>query len=235
MIDITPLVSPSSAGIALLVEYLLRSNAKSAKNPKGNGPQDVATPQPFFDWLDRGVVPSKTWPWLDSPPAGYRFGFDLSAQAHNTKCPRYFSPEDDSLSQDWSKVCGINKEDYLLGFWAWNNPPYGRDAPKFAKKASEEVLKGARLVQLMKAAVGTRWFNKYVKGHPCKVIVLEGRVPFDGDYDGNSANFDSMLIEWNGGPFKIEFLDWKPLLAEWLVRQGLPAWPAPKKSGRAKA
>ena len=39
---------------------------------------------------------------------------DAAADATNAKCARYFTAEDDGLTQDWA------------GETVWLNPPYGR-------------------------------------------------------------------------------------------------------------
>ncbi|WP_242834032.1 phage N-6-adenine-methyltransferase [Desulfitobacterium hafniense] len=72
------------------------------------------TPQDFFNALDRI----------------YRFTVDVCATAENAKCQRYFTPEMDGLSQEWSGVC-------------WMNPPYGRQIADWVKKAYEESRKGS--------------------------------------------------------------------------------------------
>lgn len=57
-----------------------------------------ATPQDTFDKLNEE----------------FSFEIDVCANADNAKCAKFFTKEDDGLSQDWSGVC-------------WMNPPYGRD------------------------------------------------------------------------------------------------------------
>jgi DNA N-6-adenine-methyltransferase (Dam)/AT hook motif len=55
-----------------------------------------STPQDFFDHLD----------------AEFHFTLDVCATAENAKCPRYFSPEQDGLAQDWGTAI------------VWMNCPY---------------------------------------------------------------------------------------------------------------
>ena len=68
---------------------------------------DWATPWPLFRELDARFGP---------------FELDVCATAHNAKCKKFFSPEDDGLNQVWHGVC-------------WMNPPYGRALPYWMAKA----------------------------------------------------------------------------------------------------
>ena len=63
------------------------------------------TPQTFFDKLNQ------------------EFGFTLDACAvpDNAKCERYYTPEQDGLSQPWDGV-------------VWCNPPYGREVGKWVRR-----------------------------------------------------------------------------------------------------
>ena len=67
------------------------------------------TPQDFFDFLN-GI---------------FRFDLDVCALPENAKCERFYTPEDDGLSQPWDG--GV-----------WCNPPYGRDIVHWVKNASRE-------------------------------------------------------------------------------------------------
>ena len=69
---------------------------------------DWCTPQDFFDRLNE------------------EFGFVLDAAATDktAKCPLYYTPETDGLSQSWDR-----------GGAVFCNPPYGREIGKWVKKA----------------------------------------------------------------------------------------------------
>ena len=58
--------------------------------------QDWETPKFLFDGLN----------------AEFGFELDVCATPENAKCRRFFTPQDDALSQHWEDVC-------------WMNPPYG--------------------------------------------------------------------------------------------------------------
>ena len=89
-----------------------------------------ATPQDFFDALD----------------AEFGFTLDVCATADNAKCPRYFTADDDGLSQEWAGVC-------------WMNPPYGREIGQWMSKAVDASTNGATVVCLVPARTDTAWWH----------------------------------------------------------------------------
>lgn len=105
------------------------------------------------------------------------FTLDPCATAENAKCARFFTKEDDGLSQPWSgKV--------------FMNPPYGREIGKWVKKAWEESQRGALVVCILPARVDTRWWHDYAsKGY---VYFLRGRLKFGAAK--NSAPFPSAIV-----------------------------------------
>lgn len=78
---------------------------------------DWCTPQDFFDELNRE----------------FHFVLDAAATAKTAKCPMYFTPETDGLSQSWNH-----------GGAVFCNPPYGREIRKWVKKAYEESKQGGQ-------------------------------------------------------------------------------------------
>lgn len=120
---------------------------------RGKSKQDYATPREFM----RAVVS--------------RFGllsFDLAASPHNTKNPNYFSKEDDSLTKNWHEIRGLL---YL-------NPPFDNIAP-WAEKCLLESSRGAKILFLTPASVGSNWFANFVH-RKALVLFLQGRISFDG-------------------------------------------------------
>ena len=130
---------------------------------------DWATPQAFFDKLDRE----------------FRFTLDPCADDYNHKCPLYFTKEVDGLAQNWG------------GQTVFCNPPYGREIGKWVRKSSEEAQKpGTLVVMLIPARTDTRWFHDYIYGK-AEVRFVRGRIKFgDGE---NSAPFPSMVVIFRGG------------------------------------
>lgn len=117
--------------------------------------------------------------FFDAVSKVFKFSLDVCALPENAKCERYYSPEDNGLSQKWDG--GV-----------WCNPPYGREVINWVKKASEEYMKPYCdfIVMLLPARTDTRWFHDYVYGK-ARLFFLDGRLRF-GEY-GSSAPFPSML------------------------------------------
>lgn len=92
----------------------------------------------------------------------YRFELDVCALPSNAKCTRYFTPEDDGLTQRWTGVC-------------WMNPPYGREIGHWVKKAYGSAQDGATVVCLLPSRTDTRWWHSYVvQANEVHSICLDG-------------------------------------------------------------
>jgi len=95
----------------------------------------------------------------------FKFTLDVCAIAENSKCDRFFTPDDDGLKQSWeNEVC-------------WCNPPYGKDVPKWCKKALQESYRGATTVLLIPCKTNTNWWHDIVIAN-AEVRFLRGRVKF---------------------------------------------------------
>ena len=123
-----------------------------------------ATPQNFFDELNRE----------------FNFSLDACALPSNAKCEKFFTPEQDGLSQNWEGN-------------VWCNPPYGRDVGNWVAKAYESAHSGTEtvVVMLLPARTDTKWFHEYIYGK-AEVRFVKGRLKF-GD-GANSAPFPSMVV-----------------------------------------
>ena len=119
--------------------------------------QDWETPQDLFN------------------PLNDEFHFTLDAAASNdsAKVKKFFSEEQDGLSQDWGKNV------------VWLNPPYGlRKTPisAWVEKAYKASLTGATTVMLIPARTNTNWFHEFcLKG---EVRFIRGRPKFGGAQHG---------------------------------------------------
>ena len=121
-----------------------------------------ATPMDFFQ------------KWSDSIGG---FDLDVCANQENAKCQKFFTTEDDGLSQDWIGKC-------------WMNPPYGKEIGHWMKKAYESSQQGATVVCLVPSRTDTKWWHDYaMKG---KITFIKGRLKF-GD-SKNSAPFPSAVV-----------------------------------------
>jgi site-specific DNA-methyltransferase (adenine-specific) len=106
------------------------------------------------------------------------FDLDPCATSENAKCPRYFTKEDDGLSQPWTGRVFVN-------------PPYGRSLAAWMRKAWESSRTTAELVVcLVPARVDTHWFHDYA----CRgeVTFLRGRLKFGAGE--SSAPFPSAIV-----------------------------------------
>lgn len=121
--------------------------------------EEWATPQDFFEQIDKE----------------FHFNLDACATAENAKCDKYYTKEQDGLSQEWNGI-------------VWCNPPYGRSIGMWVKKAYESK---ATVVLLVPARTDTKWFHAYVLGK-AEVRFVKGRLKFGGCK--NSAPFPSMLV-----------------------------------------
>ena len=122
------------------------------------------TPQALFDQLD----------------AEFHFTVDVAATPTNTKCPKFYTVDDDGLSQDWD------------GEVVWCNPPYGRQITHWVHKA---VSCEATVVMLVPARTDVKWFHRYVLNR-AEIRFISGRLKF-GDATEN-APFPCMLLVFRG-------------------------------------
>lgn len=121
-----------------------------------------ATPLDFFEKLN----------------AVFRFETDVCALPENAKCPRFYTPEDNGLDQEWLGSC-------------WMNPPYGREIGAWVEKAFHSAKRnGATVVCLLPARVDTRWWHDYCANG--EVHFVKGRLKFGDCKD--SAPFPSAVV-----------------------------------------
>ena len=105
----------------------------------------------------------------------FHFTLDPCALPENAKCVRFFTPDDDGLSQDWA------------GEIVFMNPPYGRTIGKWMEKAYNS---DALVVCLVPSRTDTAWWHDFaMKGD---ITFLRGRLKFGGHK--NSAPFPSAIV-----------------------------------------
>lgn len=122
-----------------------------------------STPDEFFRMLD----------------AEFRFDLDVCATPLNAKCRRFFSREQDGLSQAWNGTC-------------WCNPPYGREIKFWIEKACRDAQDGCcTVVCLIPARTDTKWWHEFVS-QASEVRFVRGRLKFGGHR--NSAPFPSAVV-----------------------------------------
>lgn len=112
----------------------------------------------------------------------FHFTLDVCALPENAKCARYYTPEQDGLSQLWEGS-------------VWCNPPYGRGVGAWVKKAAQSALGGATVVMLLPARTDTAWFHDWIYRR-AEIRFIRGRLKFGGAK--NSAPFPSMIVIFGG-------------------------------------
>jgi phage N-6-adenine-methyltransferase len=127
--------------------------------------------------------------WSTQPeifePLEAEFGFtlDACATAANAKYPRFYTEQQNGLTQDWT------------GERVFMNPPYGREIYAWTRKARDAR---ALVVGLLPASCDLKWWHEDVVGR-AEVRYIRGRVRFltDGPYRA-SGFFASVIVIWRG-------------------------------------
>lgn len=143
-------------------------------------PDERYTPRTLFDPLHRE----------------FRFTLDVCATAESAKCPRYFTKEQDGLTQSWA------------GERVWCNPPYS-DIESWVLKAWDEAY-AVPLMALLVPATRTDlpWWQTHVEpfrdsesGSRFRTRFLPGRIRFGfpGNPEGvgvGAPMFGCVLLLW---------------------------------------
>ena len=133
--------------------------------------------------INKGLMTSTTDLWstpqelYDTYNQTYNFELDVCATKDNAKCSKYYTKEEDGLSQDWTGTI-------------WMNPPYGREIGKWMKKAYEASLTGATIVCLVPSRTDTKWWHNYAMYGD--ITFIKGRLKFGNAK--NSAPFPSAIV-----------------------------------------
>lgn len=153
-----------------------------------NNKQDYATPADFMAAVVKRFEP---------------IAFDLAAHASNTKSPNYFAPATgpegplpwdpkayamDAFDHSWSKLscntfCSMGFKGLL-----WLNCEFN-DIPRWITRVKEESEKGANILALTPASVGSVWFDTLV-ATSANVYLFKPRIAF---IPGEPYNKDCML------------------------------------------
>lgn len=137
--------------------------------------------------MNRGLFTSNSAEWttprgfFQSLDAEFHFNLDPCSTHDNAKCRNHYTIEDDGLTQNWG------------GQRVFCNPPYGRELPKWVKKAWEESRKPDTLVvMLIPARTDTAYFHDYIYHHAREIRFIRGRLHFNESR--NAAPFPSMVV-----------------------------------------
>jgi site-specific DNA-methyltransferase (adenine-specific) len=141
-----------------------------------------------------GTGPAAATDWATPPDvfaefdAEFGFTLDVCASPWNAKLPRFFTEDQDGLTQDWS------------GERCFLNPPYGRGIEPWLRKAFTETRWRCPLVvALIPVRTDTRWWHVWVAGAADDVRYRKGRIRFIGRTgEAWSAPFASALAIYQG-------------------------------------
>lgn len=138
-------------------------------NTKGG--DEWSTPQWLFDYYN----------------AEFSFVLDAAASKLNHKCERYFTRDDDALTQTWR---GYNS--------VWCNPPYSDPAP-WVRKAIEEVNQSQSMtvVMLLPSDTSTGWFLE-AYNNAISMVLFNGRIKFGGG--SGSPRWGSVIFTFQSNP-----------------------------------
>ena len=104
--------------------------------------------------------------WFNYLHLEFKFTLDPCCVFETAKCKKFYTPNDDGLSKSW--------QDERV----FMNPPYGREIPKWMKKAYEEARdNGALVVCFVPARVDTEWWHRYA-AKATEIRFPVGRVRF---------------------------------------------------------
>lgn len=134
--------------------------------------QSVATPWEFIRAVERKFGP---------------LAIDLAATDRNHKARKWITPEQDTFKQNWAEL--------LAGALGWLNPEFDPMRVSVEKCALEQK-RGASLLALGPAAVGTNWFWDFVQPF-ATVYCLTPRIVFDDCYCTNpkSKKFGQLITD----------------------------------------
>ncbi len=158
---------------------------------------------------DAGTRSTPAWVvrWLES--VGARIWLDVCATRDNAQAPRFFSPADDGLAQDWGlfgdRQMALSRFGYVnRWYYTWMNPPYSRgQIALWLQKAIEENKSwGVQTIACLPADLSTQWARHLLLREPryphdtyilrWQTLFLIGRQRFQGLATG--AMFPTMLV-----------------------------------------
>ena len=136
--------------------------------------QDWETPQELFDNLN----------------SEFDFELDAFASAKNAKCKHFFTEQDDSFKQDWTKYKSI-----------FINPPYtSKVQDEVLKKINDTISSDWRgvIVLLIPARTDTKRWHDYIFNKADDIRFIKGRLRFEVDgIPSGSSTFPSEVIVYD--------------------------------------
>jgi len=117
----------------------------------------------FSKKSDEWGTPDKLFNGLDKL---FNFTLDPCATPENAKCKKFYTKEDDGLSQSWR------------GESVFINPPYSQVGKWIEKAYNEAGMGDAEVVMLLPVRSDARWFHEYVFRNSNEIYFIKGRLRF---------------------------------------------------------
>lgn len=137
----------------------------------------------FSSKSDEWYTPQDLFNQLDSE---FHFNLDPCATPESAKCERYFTKEQNGLTQKWG------------GSRVFCNPPYS-EISKWVEKAYRETREDNTLVvMLIPARTDTKYFHNYIYQRS-EIRFVKGRLSFSSK---GTAPFPSMIVIFRGANLK---------------------------------
>ncbi len=141
-----------------------------------------------------GVV-GTPWTLIRSIEDKYgKISWDLAASKENAKAPQFITEQENSLTVDWHKLEGLL---YL-------NPPFAHIGV-WAQKCFDESVKGAKIIMLVPASVGSEWYADFCFEN-CLTVAIRPRLTFEGHT--NCYPKDLMLLMFGFEEVGFELWKW---------------------------
>jgi phage N-6-adenine-methyltransferase len=145
----------------------------------------------------------------------FRFTLDAAASPDNALCERYYTAEDDALTQEPE------------GEVIWCNPPYGHLDPWIEWFTRRALVSRCTVVALLPSGTDTDWFA-YAWWACHELRLVHRRIRFlrpDGT-PGQANTTGSVIVVWRPGIMR----DWAPDSARMnLVPPRVLMWYAPRR------
>lgn len=110
----------------------------------------------------------------------FHFTLDVCAAPWNAQCERFFTPDENGLTQQWRGVC-------------WCNPPFDELRGAWVKKAWEESQRGVNVVVVIPGNYyDADWWHRYAL-RSTEIRFVRGRPNFL-DETGRKARMKIVII-----------------------------------------
>lgn len=154
------------------------------RKPRHQAAKEISDQWRTPDWLF----------WAVNSLVGGRLRLDLFTDGQNSKCPNYFTAENNALQQDWAATLMDIEMAEGGKPMAYANPPYSiaqdengyplTGMRRIMAKAAEERDRGAASIWVVKSATSETWwpakaFDEEEGVQADAIIFIKGRIAFE--------------------------------------------------------